>query len=151
MTKTVSEHSAGGVVYKKDNNLILWLVVKHKGPGHWGFPKGHIGDTIMDEPMQAAALREVKEEGGVIAQIISTQPIVTNYFFQRGLVLHHKTVHYFLMEYQSGDANNHDHEVEEAKFVNEENLLKTLTHKNDRGAFERAKEILGSQSSLAVW
>ena len=69
----VKEFSAGGIVFKKRKaksvkrkiENILWLVCQHSQHKGWGFPKGLIGDTDQNEKKEVAALREVKEEGGV--------------------------------------------------------------------------------------
>lgn len=139
---TVFETSTGGIVFKKENEDLLWLLVKHKGAGHWGFPKGHIGDKVQNEIMEDAALREVREEGGVLAEIINNTPSMVEYFFRRGPILHNKKVHYFLMKYISGNVEDHDHEVTDAKFVNEEELLQTLTFDTDKKAFADLKKYL---------
>lgn len=139
---TVFETSTGGIVFKKERDILLWLLVKHKDAGHWGFPKGHIGDTIENERIEDAALREVKEEGGITAEIVHHKPFITQYFFQRGNVLHNKKVHYFLMKYISGNGDDHDHEVSDAIFVREEELLKMLTFDLDKNAFEELKKYL---------
>ena len=38
------EFSAGGVVYKKDDAVMLILIAKHSYHHGWVFPKGLIGD-----------------------------------------------------------------------------------------------------------
>ena len=139
---TIFETSTGGIVYKKEGGFFLWLLVKHKGAGHWGFPKGHIGDLIKHERMEDAALREVREEGGITAEIVQHRPFITQYFYRRGNVLHNKKVHYFLMKYISGNGDDHDHEVTDAIFMREAELLKTLTFEGDKKAFEEVKNIL---------
>ncbi len=56
---------AGGVVFNANGEVLL---IKYPGKrGAWDFPKGHIdpGETVPE-----AALREVLEEGGVIAEVL---------------------------------------------------------------------------------
>ena len=55
------EKSAGGVVLRKDDVLLL-----KRFAGNWVLPKGHIE---KDETAEIAALREVREETGVDASI----------------------------------------------------------------------------------
>lgn len=129
------ETSAGGIVYKRQENSVYWLITQHSLHKGWGFPKGIIGDTNPDEPQQEAALREVEEEGGVKAKILHNDPTEIEYSYRQGNVLVKKKVYYFLMEYVSGDPENHDWEVEEAKFVKEDEVLETLTYKEDKSAF----------------
>ncbi len=53
--------SAGGVLV--DGHTML--LVRHE-TGRWTFPKGHVKDG---ESLQEAAIREVREETGVIAEV----------------------------------------------------------------------------------
>ena len=140
------EFSAGGIVYKKHNGKIEWLIVQSAEYGGWVFPKGLIGDTKRGESIEEAALREAEEEGGVKANIVEriTPPI--EYFYKRDGDLRKKTVYYFLMEYLSGDPVNHDDEMRDAKFVSEAELRKILTYKNDLDSFENALKVFKKKS-----
>lgn len=130
------EVSAGGIVYKKEGDNILWLITQHSKHKGWGFPKGLIGDKERNEPMEEAALREVKEEGGIETKLISQTPVKTEYKYRFKEYLVGKNVYYFLMEYISGDPKDHDWEVSEAKFLPEDEVKKTLSFKADLEAFE---------------
>lgn len=138
---TKKEISAGGIVFKKERSQTLWLITQHSQNKGWSFPKGLIGDAKKDEPMEEAALREVKEEGGVDAKIIQKLPTPITYQYSFDDVLVNKTVHYFLMEYSSGDPKDHDWEMMDAKFMTEEEIKKTLTHDADKKAFEEALKL----------
>ena len=96
--------------------------------------------------METAAVSEVEEEGGVKAKIISNKPIITNYQYRWQGTLIKKTVYYFMMEYVSGDPKDHDFEMQEAKFVIEEEVKKTLTYKSDQEAFEKILKISSNPS-----
>ena len=145
--KYKTEISAGGIVYKKLPATpytlypVLWLITKHSQNKHWGFPKGLIGDNIKHEAAETAALREVGEEGGVKAKIINHQPIIIKYKYRFNDTLIDKTVYYFLMEYLSGDPKNHDWEVDEAKFVEENEALNTLTYNTEKKALQQILQI----------
>lgn len=133
--------SAGGVVYKKIQGDLCFLLVKHK-EGHWGFPKGHIADKITDESVEQAAVREVREEGGVTAKIVNDLSVDTSYFFtDSDENINKKYVSYFLMEYVSGDTKDHDNEVTEAKFIKENEVWDTLTYNTDKEAFANIIEM----------
>lgn len=136
------EKSAGGVVFKKEGNKTLWLITQHSKHKGWVFPKGLIGDTNKNEPMEEAAIREVKEEGGVKAEIVSKDRVTVQYFYKFQGKLVRKTVYYFLMKYISGDPKDHDAEMQDAKFVTEEEVKKTLTYKSDQQAFDKIKKLL---------
>ena len=129
------EISAGGIVFKKINGKAYWLIVKHSQYKKWTFPKGLIGDKAENEDVKAAALREVEEEGGVKARIINDNPIIVQYNYRYKEFFIKKTVYYYLMEYVSGDVKDHDLEVSEATFVNEEEVKKILGFKSDNEAF----------------
>jgi ADP-ribose pyrophosphatase YjhB (NUDIX family) len=144
--KTVDQISAGGIVFKKEKNELLWLIVQHSAHKGWVFPKGLVGDKNSNESMKEAALREVEEEGGVKTKIVYHQPVKTFYQFRWQDQLIKKTVYYFLMEYVSGDPKNHDWEVSEAKFVTEDEVKKTLTYPSDKQAFEKMLTIFNKIS-----
>ncbi len=131
--RVVNQISAGGIVFKGK----LWLICQHSQHKGWVFPKGFVGDKDKNESNEAAALREVEEEGGIKTKIIDQKPIVSTYEYQFEGSLYKKTVYYFLMEYLSGDPKNHDWEMSDAKFVSEEEIKKTLTYPSDVQAFEK--------------
>lgn len=137
---TKHELSAGGIVFKQKEDKPLWLIVKHSKHEGWIFPKGLIGDD-KDESMEEAALRETEEEGGVKARIIGKVKNPVQYFYKFKGDLIEKKVYYFLMKYLSGNPEDHDWEVSEAKFVTTEEVKKTLTYDSDRQAFEQALKI----------
>jgi len=149
--KTKTEISAGGIVFKREKEKIFWLICQHSYHKGWVFPKGLVGDNNPKEKMEEAALREVEEEGGVKARIISNKPVKVSYNYKwqgsphagknEEKILVKKKVYYFLMEYLDGDPKNHDWEISDAKFALEEEVKKTLTYKSDREAFEKVLEI----------
>lgn len=58
---------AGGVVFRKSDEQTLYLVVSSSDGANWVLPKGHIDSG---ESPEAAALRELEEEAGVIGEIV---------------------------------------------------------------------------------
>lgn len=130
--KVVQQISAGGIVFKGN----LWLICQHSQHHGWVFPKGFVGDKIKNESKESAALREVEEEGGVKAEIVKSDPIISHYEYQFEGVLYKKTVYYFLMKYLSGDTKDHDWEMSDAKFVTGEEVRDTLTYESDKKSFE---------------
>lgn len=140
------EISAGGVVFRKENGGISILLIQgfNKGnevpTGKWSFPKGWIGDH-GEESIEQAALREVREEGGVAAKITSKLGS-TKYIFKWEGENIFKIVIWFLMEYESGDVKDHDREVSEAKWVDIRQVESMLAYKTDKEIFFKAKQIL---------
>lgn len=146
------QFSAGGIVYKKENNKIFVLVSQHSQHHGWVFPKGLIGDHIEGENKEGTAIREVKEETGVDAKIMKTLTPVTYWFVFEGEKIR-KTVYYFLMEYAGGDITKHDHEMEAVEWLSKEKVAERLTYKSDQKVWEvalRAIKRLSSYRGSAV-
>jgi len=135
------EFSSGGIVYRKVNNSIEWLICLNAEYNKWVFPKGLIADHKRGESIEEAALREVEEEGGVKAKIIERLIDPIEYFYKRDGILRKKTVYYFLMEYVSGDPKNHDQEMQDAGFFLENEVKERLGFKNDLNAFTHAIQV----------
>jgi len=135
-------YSAGGIVYRTENKKIFFLLIKHNKAGHWSFPKGHIGDKILDETIESAALREVSEEGGVVAEIVYNTPFINSYFLVEDKVKAKKTVKYFLMRYVTGSLDDHDNEVSEAEFVEYSHGLTKLTYDIDKKILQKTYKIV---------
>jgi len=136
------ETSAGGIVYKKVDGVVLWLITQHSQHKGWVFPKGLVGDSIENESKETAALREVEEEGGVKTKIINPHPVTVFYSYKWKDLQIDKTVYYYLMEYISGDPKNHDWEMMDGKFVTEEEAKRTLTYPSDREAFGKILKLI---------
>jgi ADP-ribose pyrophosphatase YjhB (NUDIX family) len=151
--QTKLEISAGGIVYKKDNGRIFILMIfpaKRKDSVKssnfkpvWTFPKGWVGDH-GDEALEQTAVREVREEGGVNANII-TKLDVSKYFFTWDGQNISKTVHWFLMEYVSGDPTDHDTEVAESVWVPLEESEAKLTYPADKSNLEKARQLINAR------
>jgi NADH pyrophosphatase NudC (nudix superfamily) len=54
----------------------------------------------------------------------------------------HKFVHFYLLRYLRGDVSEHDHEVEEARWVGIEEALALLAFKGERAVLEKAREMI---------
>lgn len=134
------EFSAGGIVLRQaqDSNVEV-LLTKHSQNKHWSFPKGLIdpGQTT-----QEAALREVKEEGGVEAEILDKVGY-SKYVYTFNNEKIFKVVTYFLMKYKSGDIEDHDFEVEESGWYEVKEALKQLSFSQDKVLLKKAVEIYG--------
>ena len=131
------EFSAGGIVFNDKGQV---LVTQHSQNKHWSFPKG-----LLDHPEQTieqSALREVKEEGGIGAEIIGKVGYSKYVYTLNGEKIF-KIVTYFLMKYISGDPKDHDWEVSEAGWYTPDDALKQLTFSQDKVLLKKALEIYG--------
>ena len=127
------EFSAGGVVIKDKREVLLI-----KNPSNiWTFPKGHIE---KGETREQAAVREVKEETNVDAQIVTYLGEIS-YFFTWGGVRIYKTVYFFLMRYISGIPVP-SWEVKDARFFPLNRAESMLKYKGDKEIFRKALENL---------
>ena len=138
---TKREISAGGVVYRwTDDEIEIVLASRRtrRGGLAWGLAKGGIED---DESMEDAAIREVREETGLIADIESSLG-ETRYFYVWENVRIRKTVHFFLMRHTGGDIDDRDDEMEEIRWFPLERALKRAAYRGERDVLVRAAELL---------
>jgi 8-oxo-dGTP pyrophosphatase MutT (NUDIX family) len=132
---STEEVSAGGVVVRGDEVVVI-VPTRRSASGNkvLALPKGHVdpGET----PPQAAQ-REVREEAGVEAALVDQLGEV-RYWYQRDGRRIPKLVTFFLFDYVSGHVDDHDHEVEEARWIPLAQAARELTYKGEREMVERA-------------
>ncbi len=131
-----SEFSAGGVVMNDSGEIVVIVPTRRAADGSkvLALPKGHPDGE--ESPLQAA-LREVREEAGVDAEVVDSLGEV-RYWYQRGGRRIAKVVEFFLLRYVSGDVGDHDHEVEHARWVPAQEAVETLTYPGERDMVRRA-------------
>jgi 8-oxo-dGTP pyrophosphatase MutT (NUDIX family) len=97
-------------------------------------PKGHPeeGESPVD-----AALREVREEAGVDARLVEPLGDV-RYWYTRGGRRIAKVVSFFLLEYVGGEVDDHDGEVEHARWMALDQAARELTYAGEREMAARA-------------
>lgn len=139
MDNSKQELSAGGVVYKKEDGQILWLVCKHSGYHKWVLPKGLVEEG---EGLEETAVREVEEECGIKTKVVAKIPEPEKYIYTMNNVKIFKMVNYFLMEYVSGDIVNHDFEMEEVGWFKFEEAKEKLNFHGAKKVLEKARDLL---------
>ncbi|HET6791630.1 MAG TPA: NUDIX hydrolase [Actinomycetota bacterium] len=138
---TKREISAGGVVYRRDGDEIEIVLASRRtrrGELAWGLAKGGIEDN---ESPEEAAVREVREETGLLAEIEDSLG-ETRYFYVWEDVRIRKTVHFFLMRHTGGNIDDRDDEMEEIRWFPLERALKRAAYRGERDVLVRAAEIL---------
>jgi 8-oxo-dGTP pyrophosphatase MutT (NUDIX family) len=132
---TATEFSAGGVVVR---GAEVAVIVPHRrgprGERVLALPKGHPerGESALE-----TAVREVREEAGVTGRLIGSLGSIQYSYERRGRVIP-KRVEFFLFEYESGDLQDHDHEIEEARWMPLAEAAVSLTHEGEREILFRA-------------
>ena len=79
----------------------------------WGLPKGLVEEG---ERPEQAAVREVQEETGLAAEIRAPLGDISYWYVWEGVRVK-KTVSFFLMEAVGGAIEEHDHEMEEVRWL----------------------------------
>jgi 8-oxo-dGTP pyrophosphatase MutT (NUDIX family) len=130
------EFSAGGVVVNPDREIVVIVPTRRAADGSrvLALPKGH--PDGRESPVEAA-LREVREEAGVEAEVVESLGEV-RYWYQRNGKRIAKVVEFFLLRYVSGDVNDHDHEVEHARWVPAAEAAETLSYAGERDMVREA-------------
>jgi ADP-ribose pyrophosphatase YjhB (NUDIX family) len=146
------ERSAGGLVYKIENNKVFWLLIKtisnfksgknkkkEKDGAVYKFPKGHLH---KDEFLKQAALREVEEEGQVKAKIVtklgSNDYVIWDKEQKKKII---KKVTFFLMEYL-GQSNLKHYDTEmvlEREWFSFEEAGEKLAYDSEKDLLKKAK------------
>ncbi len=131
------EFSAGGIVYKKSPSLQI-LVCQHSQHHGWVFPKGLINKK---EKKEETAVREVKEETGIEAEIKKALTPSTYWYVWEGEKVK-KTVYFFIMKFVGGDTKDHDFEMEKVEWIDYNDVSKRLTFDSDKKVWEEAKKLI---------
>jgi 8-oxo-dGTP pyrophosphatase MutT (NUDIX family) len=137
---TRSELCAGGVVYRRSNQQVeIALAVENdrlRGVRNTRLAKGHVEEG---ETLEAAAVREVREEIGLPAEIVASLGDV-NYSFREKRTEITKTVHFFLMRLTSEEVHELDGEMHSVYWSPIETALAELTFDTERRIAERAQK-----------
>lgn len=114
------------------------LLLRRSDERIWGFPKGHVeaGETAPE-----AALREIREESGLVCEIVAPLATVAYaYYSPHEDVNYDKQVIYFLVRRRGGELRLEDR-FDEARWVNPARALRMLFYPNDRGVLRKARAV----------
>lgn len=141
--RTVRETSAGGLVVAGldgGDELRAALIgrVDRRGRTLWSLPKGHIE---TGETAELTAIREVAEETGLTGTVLAPIGKIDYWFAVEGRRVH-KTVHHFLLSWQSGDLSTEDYEVSEVAWVPLAELPTRLTYSDERKLVAAARAVI---------
>ncbi len=149
------ETSAGGVLlrhtkraYNAKNDRVYLSTVKvpiigradRRGRILWSLPKGHIEDY---ETVPMTAEREVLEETGIQGRAFKKLGTVDYWFLSDGKRIH-KTVHHYLLKYESGKLSDADPEVSEVAWVSLPELPRRLSYADERKLARRATGVVST-------
>jgi ADP-ribose pyrophosphatase YjhB (NUDIX family) len=139
--RSVTEFSAGGVVVNERGETIVIVPVRRAADGSrvLALPKGH---PFGSETPEEAAQREVREETGVETELVGPLGDV-RYWYQRNGRRVSKVVAFFLLRYVGGSLDDHDTEVEDARWMALAEAAKRLTYPGERDMATRALTRMG--------
>jgi 8-oxo-dGTP pyrophosphatase MutT (NUDIX family) len=139
--KRVEETSAGGLVLRTAGGRTkAALIARHDRRGRliWSLPKGHIEPG---ESAEAAAIREVHEETGIVGRVIAPLGTIDFWFMVEDTRIH-KTVHHFILEAVSGELSDTDVEVVEVEWVPIDEVKGRLKYRDERRLMAKAMDLL---------
>lgn len=132
--------SAGGVVFQqaRPGAAIEIALVGRAHDQVWTLPKGtpHEGETH-----EMTALREVREESGLVTRIVGEVGAIDYSFTRKGRTIQKQVFHY-LMIAVGGSLDAHDHEYDEARWVAQDEALRLLTYENEKDIVRRAAPLI---------
>ncbi|MDF1487767.1 NUDIX hydrolase [Tessaracoccus caeni] len=123
MSKKIAVRGAGAVVLREVQGETQALVVYRKRYNDWSLPKGK---GIVDEQRPITAVREVREETGVIARLDLRLPSAT-YQVAKGL----KRVDYWRATPAAAHLRPPDREVTKVRWLPVEEAIAQMTYQHD--------------------
>lgn len=145
---TVEQISAGGAAFRNIDSRLEVVICAVNPSLRWQLPKGIVDDG---ETPEIAAQREVREEAGIETELLELIEKVEYWYigFHNGeRVRFHKFVHFYLMKYVSGEVENHDHEVAEARWVTPDEAIKMLAFKSEKEVVSKAFDLITARDKF---
>lgn len=139
--------SSGGIVFRCMGEEIEVALVSVKDRGIWCLPKGIVEEG---EETEETALREVNEETGLSGEILGKVATISYWYYtDKKTVRVQKTVHYSLMRYVSGRTEDHDAEVDDARWFPLDGALEVLAYKGERAVLLKARKMIESKVKVS--
>jgi 8-oxo-dGTP pyrophosphatase MutT (NUDIX family) len=146
--RTARAVSAGGVVLAELRPDAPVALVAHRsvrGSLQWTLPKGA---QEPGESVAQTALREVREETGLRAELVGPLDTIDYWFvWAPEKTRYHKFVHYFLMHAVGGDFAEHDHEMEDAAWFEPAQARQQMSFANERRLLDLVPDVLAGQAA----
>jgi 8-oxo-dGTP pyrophosphatase MutT (NUDIX family) len=144
MSVTTQEQvSAGGVVFRRQGRGVEVVLISVGDAGRWQLPKGLVG---RGEDSAVAAQREVREETGLETELLGEIEKIEYWYFGKSRggkrLRFHKHVHFYLFRATGGNVGQHDHEVNEACWVEIGEAVIQLTFANEKTIVEKAQVLI---------
>jgi len=134
-------YSAGIIVYRMEQDNVEYLLLQYAA-GHWDFAKGKMEPG---ETKQEAALRELHEEAGLVAQIEPDFEESFSYVFcNYDKKIAQKTVYFFVGQAVVGDVVLSDEHTDYAWLLYKQALEK-LTYENAKKVLKKANKYIIAQ------
>ncbi len=144
--------SAGGVVWRRSPEGEVEVVLCARTPEHaqrtghapretrlWVLPKGTPDEG---ESIEETAIREVREETGLIPRLGEPLGKIDYWFVAKGERIH-KRVYHWLMEPTGGSLEDHDTEFDEVSWLPLADAIHHVTYENERHVLEEAARKIG--------
>lgn len=124
-----TEKSCGIILINDEGE---YLILRHQ-PGHWDFPKGHVE---AGEAEEETALREIREETGLRAEIIPGFRETINYLVKGHIP---KEVVFFIGRPLTCEVTLQEEEISDYRFLPYELAREQLTFKSNRELLDKAQ------------
>ena len=133
------ERSAGGVVVRIHEGTHHVLLIRDPYQ-NWGLPKGHLE---QGEDAPTAAIREVREETGLVTLELGPELGSIDWYFRQEDLLVHKYCSFFLMRSEGGETIPEIAEgITECEWLPVDEAMTRVTYENAREMIRAALRYL---------
>ena len=137
-----NQKSAGAIVFRREEGKIYYLLLDYGK--HWEFSKGMVEQGETDEQ---TTLREIKEETGLVVELVQGfKESIKYFYFWEGQKIS-KTVIFFLAEAKSKDVTI-SHEHKGFQWLEFKEAMENITFKNSKDILEKADKFLNGEGKL---